>query len=357
MDLKLTNATIPKALSMQGKTLELRDTVRGAEGETERVRKEKAGLLQKWTSTVINIAKRDEAIGSFHEALQGQDLKLKSVKAEIAGTKQEILQCQETHDHLTAIEQRADKLCQTRKGHIVTTLNNIEEAKHDLNKAAKAKASTLKTLDQTNEELRSVEKELGEARSGVERMDQARKDLEDGIFLLCRNQLTAEKSSKYTDKIIGGLRDATTKLEIKLTEAQNSLSRTTQGIMQKTSLNQKHRDQEKALRNQTESLHKDLDKVEQNLNRTQALIDKKQNMIDLRQREKAEISSALPAKNLSPLENDLLRVRKEIGEVTDFCNEAKTQWLKQQRSVMEEFIYSTPFGSTFFFSLSLISGN
>lgn len=70
---------------MQVKTHELRDTVRDAEVEAERVRKEKAGLIQKWTTTVINIAKRDQAIGTFNEALQGQELKLKSLKAEVAG--------------------------------------------------------------------------------------------------------------------------------------------------------------------------------------------------------------------------------------------------------------------------------
>lgn len=201
----------------------------------------------------------------------------------------------------------------------------------DLSKATKAKTSTLKTLDQTNEELRRVEKELLESRREVERMDVARKELEDEIFLLCREQLTAEKSSKYTDKIIQGLRDTSAKLEAKMTEAQNSLSATMLDIAQKSSLMQKHREQEKVLRTQTEGLHRDLDKMEQALVRTQALIDKKQNLIDLRQREKTEISAAGPNKSLTPLEAELIRVKEEIQEVTQFCNEAKGQWLKHQR--------------------------
>ena len=42
--------------------------------------------MQKWTSTVINIAKRDEALVSFKRALKTQDLLLKGTRATIEGT-------------------------------------------------------------------------------------------------------------------------------------------------------------------------------------------------------------------------------------------------------------------------------
>ena len=42
--------------------------------------------MQKWTSTVINIAKRDEALVSFKKALKTQDLLLKGTRATIEGT-------------------------------------------------------------------------------------------------------------------------------------------------------------------------------------------------------------------------------------------------------------------------------
>ena len=46
---------------------------------------EKIVIMQKWTTGVINLSKRDEALEGFRIALKKQDLALKSVKAEIEG--------------------------------------------------------------------------------------------------------------------------------------------------------------------------------------------------------------------------------------------------------------------------------
>ena len=42
-------------------------------------------IMQKWTTAVINLSKRDEALEGFRIALKKQDLALKNVKAEIEG--------------------------------------------------------------------------------------------------------------------------------------------------------------------------------------------------------------------------------------------------------------------------------
>ena len=56
---------------MEGKTQELLSTVREAEAESERVRREKANIMQQWTNTVINVAKRDQVGGkSFYNRSQ-----------------------------------------------------------------------------------------------------------------------------------------------------------------------------------------------------------------------------------------------------------------------------------------------
>ena len=59
--------------------------------------------MQKWTTSVINLSKRDEALEGFRMALKKQNLAIKSVKAEIEGTKEDIIQCQEKHEQLTTL--------------------------------------------------------------------------------------------------------------------------------------------------------------------------------------------------------------------------------------------------------------
>ena len=66
--------------AMQIQTEEVKTLVRNSEEETEKVRLEKMSIMQKWTSAVINLGKRDEALENFRCALKNQQLALKSVK-------------------------------------------------------------------------------------------------------------------------------------------------------------------------------------------------------------------------------------------------------------------------------------
>ena len=50
---------------MKQQTSEMEQMVRKAEEECEKVRLEKMGIMQRWTSSVINISKRDEALVNF----------------------------------------------------------------------------------------------------------------------------------------------------------------------------------------------------------------------------------------------------------------------------------------------------
>jgi hypothetical protein len=43
----------------------MEDLVRKAEHESDKIRQEKMSIMQRWTLSVINIAKRDEALVNF----------------------------------------------------------------------------------------------------------------------------------------------------------------------------------------------------------------------------------------------------------------------------------------------------
>jgi hypothetical protein len=50
---------------MKQQTSEMEDLVRKAEHESDKIRQEKMSIMQRWTLSVINIAKRDEALVNF----------------------------------------------------------------------------------------------------------------------------------------------------------------------------------------------------------------------------------------------------------------------------------------------------
>ncbi len=136
----------------------------------------------------------------FSEALTTKELDLKGVKAQISGTKQEIVRCQERHDHLTTVEQRVERICSNRKIQIRQTEELIRTTRADTEKASRAKQATLKTLEETTEEVKAADRDIREAQVRVQALDGETKALEEQVLLLLRERVTAEKSGEYTDR-------------------------------------------------------------------------------------------------------------------------------------------------------------
>ena len=63
-----------------------------------------------------------------------QELEVKGRRAEIAGVEAEIVQCQETHDRLTAVERRTERLCASRQAQIRSVEETLEELKGALSR-------------------------------------------------------------------------------------------------------------------------------------------------------------------------------------------------------------------------------
>ena len=59
---------------------------------------------------------------------------MKGRRAEIAGVEAEIVQCQETHDRLTAVERRTERLCASRQAQIRSVEETLEELKGALSR-------------------------------------------------------------------------------------------------------------------------------------------------------------------------------------------------------------------------------
>ena len=69
-----------------------------------------------------------------------------------SGTKEDIIVCQEKHEQLTTLSQKAERLCMQRKNQIKKVEGEIEKAKLELNKAHEAHLKTQETLNATQAE-------------------------------------------------------------------------------------------------------------------------------------------------------------------------------------------------------------
>ena len=325
-----------QANAMKRQTEETKEMVRQSEAEIETVRQERRNIMQNWTSTVINIAKRDGALVSFRTALKNQELSLKGLRAQIDGTKQDIVGCEEEHDHLTTIVKRVQRLTANRRAQIRKTTELIEDTKCELEEAQQAKESTFESLQKAKVDLDDSEKDVIKAKYQIGKLEETRREMEDKVWSLSREQLASDKSAGYTTKNVRSIREKTKILEQRLSDTRNQMSEVLQNIMQRSQMVNHGKENQKQIETELMMLHRELTAVEKALNQAQASIDRKQNQIDMKTKEKIETEEANKGAALSPLEAELERTRAEIEAVQEYCQEAKEQWLKYQN----EFIAS-----------------
>ena len=319
-----------QADAMKQQSAETIEMVRKAEIEIERIHQEKKNIMQKWTSTVINIAKRDEALVSFRNALKNQELALKGTKAEIEGTKQEIITCQEKHDHLTTISRRAQRLCANKKASIRKNEDLIEETKVDLQNAEEAKEKTLEALEEAKADMHVVQKDLASSAFQIGKLEQVRRQLEEDVMNLSRDAHLSDKNAHHQVKLIKSVREKAKLLEERLSDVQNQMTGVLQDIMQTSLVIDQQDVQISDLDMNISNLNFQLDTVIKGINKAQATIDKKQNEIDMKTKEKEELVEAKEGGALSPLEAEIARTKEELSAVESHCQEAKQQWLKYQ---------------------------
>lgn len=320
---------------MKVQSEEIMNLVRKSEEETEKVRLEKMSIMQKWTTAVINLGKRDEALESFRLALKNQELALKAVKMEIDGTKEEIIVCQEKHEHLTTLSQKAERLAQQRRGQIKRAESQIEDAKLDLNKVHESHLRTLDTLKLTENMAHDLERQLNEARQQVVKLTDITREISEENLHLDREQAASDKSTANAKKQIKILREKTRLLENQMIETQNQMSAAMEGIMNKAAYVDQQMEDIQKLESDINSLSKLLTQIESGLLRAQNIIDKKQSLIDVKTKERDELILAKNGAALSPLEADIEKTKAEIEATQQFCNAGKKAWLKYQNEFID----------------------
>ena len=131
---------------------------------------------------------------------------MQGIKAEIDGAKQEIIGCQEKHDHLTTISRRAQRLSANRKAAIRKNADLIEDTKLDLQSAEDAKEKTLEALKEAQLDLAEAQKDLKSTTFQIGKLEQVRKELEEDVMSLSRDRLLSDKNAAHHFKLLKQIR-------------------------------------------------------------------------------------------------------------------------------------------------------
>jgi len=88
-----------------------------------------------------------------------------------------------------------------------------EALKQEFSKYSSILQETEQTLFRTNSDRNNVLAQLADLRKEIEQCNQEKLHLEDEILDTIREQLTADKASEYTERILRNLRERTKDLE------------------------------------------------------------------------------------------------------------------------------------------------
>ncbi len=93
-----------QTIAMEAAAADTTENLKKAEAEILQVKAEHTRLLANWTNSVIHINKRDEALVSFQAAVEHQKTELRSIRARIEATKNDIVASQTEHEMMTGIK-------------------------------------------------------------------------------------------------------------------------------------------------------------------------------------------------------------------------------------------------------------
>ena len=310
-------------------------SVRRAETEITRVKGEEAKMVTNWTNTVHNINKRDEALANFKDAIEAKKIELKEAKAKIEGTKNDILGRQAEHEQLTGIYQRVNKLSKQNNGLIKRLQRQTMEETLELGRLGRVRGESEEVLGKTEAEVRSLEAEERVLRGKVERAEGERRELEEEVVALLRDQLTTERSTGWMEGRVKEVRARIRELDTEAGETANRLAEL-EGELASARLGV----EEAGLRRRRQEARARLlvgqeAEVEAGLEKTLVAIDKVQNMIDMSSKLRAKLLAASGGEETSPLQQEMKRVREELEELAAYCATTKRMWTKMQNVLIK----------------------
>ncbi|KAL5473502.1 hypothetical protein EMCRGX_G027992 [Ephydatia muelleri] len=314
----------------------LREAVSEANMELEALQMEKKKLLQQWNSSLIGMARRDEAYSAMLAAMNLQKQQIISMDGEIENLKKSIIKEQERNENLTMLASKAEADIK----HVCHQIEQSALKKDLLQKEYITFTSMLheaeQSLSKTATECTMKMNELDMLRTQIEREAAEKRKLEDAVMEKLMQQLTMDKATKYTKKSAEKLRKRTEEIEIALSVVENESAQTSLQISEVASqlkrLQQGLNDQNEAIQKQNSLITMS----EAEIVRNSALIERKQTQTDqLNKKILLKISKMEGGEDYGPLESKIEELQKKISDSLEASLQLQQFWLRQQNDVVK----------------------
>ena len=159
--------------AQQKETKAARETLAEAGQEMEAINFEKKQLLQQWKSSLIGMAKRDEALQATEQALHKQREQVMSIESETEGYKRSIKEEEHRNEQLTQVLRKVETEAEFLQKNIVTCREKKEKLIDAHAKLKKSLEQTEEHADMAAKEAKSLDSEALEVEKEIVKTNQA----------------------------------------------------------------------------------------------------------------------------------------------------------------------------------------
>jgi len=310
------------------------ETLQEAQTEMESINFEKKQLANQWKSSLIAMARRDEALQATEEALQQQGEQEMAIEGEIEGYKKSIKVEQQKNEQLTGILKKVEGEEEFLKKQQAT----IDEKS---NKLRKNYASLKKSQDTTDKALNSalfdkklIEQDMVAVDKSIVKTTQENQELESEVVLKLSEQVTIQTGSQKTSQSTIQLRQQVKEEEITVINLQNEHAKIGVDILNTDAHNANLMELVKSIDNELKEKTKTIGKYEQEIKRRNDEIEKKTNEVDKLNRAYEKLTANMEDEDTGPLEATIKNLKREINQKTVEGKHLQKRWITVQTQLV-----------------------
>jgi len=303
--------------------------------EIEAIDLEKKQLYQQWQSSLIGMRRRDEAYAAMNEALSLQRQRIQAIETETEGYKRSISKAQEQNEQLTMMDNKIQSDIASSKKNIAISLQKQETLKSEYSTYTRTLHQTEKELNKANIDVTLKENELVALRKQTEREFLEKVRLETAIMEKIQEEMTMDKASKYTRKLIEKLRRRTTELENALAEVENEISRDVLDISNTTTRVRQLQQVLDSINDEIQQKNGVISRIDSDIIKKNAVIERKQGTIDQFNKRVDQLRNKDGGEELGPLELQVSTLQKQIESRQNEISDLQQFWLRVQSELVK----------------------
>ena len=320
--------------AQQGETIAAKEMLTEAEERMQDINFQKKQLVQQWKSTLIGMARRDEALQATEDALRKQREQGIAIDQELEGYRKSIRDEEAKNEKLTLFFNSLGNEIDIVKRAIGSHKERHEELLETFGKLKRSLESTEERRVQAVTEGKELEQELNMLENEIVKTNRSIQNISDEMLTKLSEQTTAEKAAQKTAIGTKELKVKVRQQEMRGVQLQNDLAKLNVDILNTEGHNEKLVETSTSLNDELTAKGATIEKYELEIRRRNDEIEKKTKEVDRLNRQYDRLTSNVEDENLGPLEATIANISREIGTKVHESKELQRQWIVIQMELV-----------------------